>query len=121
MNRLSDTLRPDSVDIMKRLCALSSKHGPSLADGGYATMNIFEHPERAMDSVFGVAMRLRHKSTRPETGFYLYDAGHVLGDDAQCGGVHVEHGAVHVLREGGEPPVEGDEGELEAIYATHDE
>ena len=32
--------------------------------------------------------------------------GGILGDDAQCGEVHVEHGAVHVLREGGEPPVD---------------
>ncbi|KAM5537923.1 hypothetical protein V8D89_008399 [Ganoderma adspersum] len=75
MNRLSDTLRPDSVDVMKRLRAFSSKHGPSLADGGYAAMNIFEHPERAMDSAFAVVMRPRRNSTRPETGFYVYDAG----------------------------------------------
>ena len=74
-NRLIDTLRPDSVDVMKRLRAFSSKHGPSLADGGYAAMKIFEHPERAMDSVFAVAMRPRRDSTRPETGFCVYDAG----------------------------------------------
>nr|VWO94968.1 Zn(2)-C6 fungal-type domain-containing protein [Ganoderma boninense] len=75
MNRLADALRPDSVDVMKRLRAFSSKHGPSLADGGFAAMNIFEHPERATDSVFAVAMRPRRDSTRPETGFYVYDAG----------------------------------------------
>ncbi|KAI1787839.1 hypothetical protein LXA43DRAFT_895657 [Ganoderma leucocontextum] len=59
---------------MKRLRALSVKHGPSLCNGGYAAMNIFEHPERAMDSVFAVAMRPRRDSTRSETGFYAYDA-----------------------------------------------
>ena len=74
MNQLIDALHPDSIDVMKRLRAFSSKHGPSLADGGYAAMNIFKHPERAMDSVFAVAMHPRRDSTRPETGFYVYDA-----------------------------------------------
>ena len=58
MNRLSDTLRPDSIDVMKRLRAFSSKHGPSLVDGGYAAMNIFKHPEGALDSVGRVVSRV---------------------------------------------------------------
>ena len=70
MNQLLDTLGPDSVDVMKRLRAFSSKHVPSLADGGYAAMNIIQ----SAYSVFAVPMRPCRNSTRPETVSYVYEA-----------------------------------------------
>ena len=55
---------------MKRLRAFSSKHVPSLADEGYAAMNIIQ----SAYSVFAVPIRPCCNSTRPETGFYVYEA-----------------------------------------------
>ncbi|KAJ7731241.1 hypothetical protein B0H16DRAFT_1427548 [Mycena metata] len=71
LNRKTNALPAQRMDALKALRTFTSKHRPTIAEGGLRALNVFADPARAERDILLIAVRPRADSIRPETAYFV--------------------------------------------------
>ncbi|KAJ7731263.1 hypothetical protein B0H16DRAFT_1893416 [Mycena metata] len=71
LNQKTNALPAHQVDALKTLRSFTSKHRPTIAEGGIRALNVIADPARAERDLLLITVRPRADSTRAETAYFV--------------------------------------------------
>lgn len=71
LNQRTDSMPAEKTDALKTLRGFTSKHRPTIAEGGIRAINVLEDPSRAERELLLILVRSRPDSNRLETAYFV--------------------------------------------------